>query len=154
MNRLVSSARNGSRPTECRITGCPGPIEAKGLCRKHYRWERLYGDATHEPPRGGPKQTPAALERAGVTKRQRDYWCSTGILNVPTDPATGRRLWTPTEVRVAVLLVRLTTAGVAPRAAVLIARDVVERATSVHKLGDGVILRVRETPADKAVTAF
>lgn len=138
----------------CSVEACRYPIEARGLCRKHYRWNRLYGDPLNQPPRGGPKMSPSALDRAGITKRQRDYWCATGILKVPTDPETGRRIWSTTEVRVAVLLARLTTAGVALAAAVPIARAVVTRSTEVHALGDGICLTVTESAEDQAVTTW
>lgn len=154
MTSPSTETRNGSKAAKCRIRACAGAIEAKGLCRKHYRWERMYGDATHEPPRGGPKVSPAALDDAGITRAQRNYWCNTGILRAPLDPDTGRRVWTAGEVRVAVLLIRLINAGVNLNAAVAIARDVVERSTNIHDLGQGISLVVRESAAQRSVTAW
>lgn len=154
MTAPTTTTRKGSAAPVCTVRGCAGAIEARGLCKKHYTWLRRYGDATHQPPRGGPRFSPAALEKAGVTNAQRNYWARTGRVSAPLDPATGRRSWTAVEVRVAVLLARLTGAGVELGAAVDIARAVVEHATHIHDLGHGVSLVVWESAEDKAVTAW
>lgn len=154
MSVPVLGARNGYPGVQCSAKGCADPIKARGLCNKHYVWLMRYGDVNHQPPRGGPKFSPAALEKAGVTKAQRNYWAKTGRVDAPLDPATGRRSWTASEVRVAILIARLTGAGVELDAAVTIARAVVEHATHIHDLGNGVSLVVWESTEDRAVTAW
>lgn len=71
--------------------------------------------------------------RAGITYRQLDYWTRTGYLHAANGdtPGTGNaRFYTVSEVAVATLMGRLTAAGITPRVAGELARDLTETGTA------------------------
>lgn len=70
-----------------------------------------------------------AARKARVSYRQLDYWTTHGLIRVKeANPGTGnRRRYTEREVRVLTLMARLVKAGVEPRAASKIARQIVTR---------------------------
>lgn len=71
----------------------------------------------------------------GATKRQVDYWTRAGYLVADNvEPGAGhRRSWAPEEVGVCRLLVRLTSAGLAPDVAARAARG-------EYEIGPGVFV--------------
>jgi hypothetical protein len=73
------------------------------------------------------------LDRAGISYRQLDYWTRAGILN-PTnggDPGSGRRRFYPTtELTIACLMRDLLEAGLNPRAAHTLARELADHGTA------------------------
>lgn len=87
-------------------------------------------------PRRDPHRTPAGyvtstelLALAHITYRQLDYWTRIGILNATNgnEPGTGNpRLYARTEIPVACLMRDLLEAGLTPRAAHQLARDLAE----------------------------
>jgi hypothetical protein len=73
------------------------------------------------------------LDRAGITYRQLDVWTRAGLLNPSNgnEPGTGRpRFYPTTELTVACLMAQLLRAGLNPRVAHRIARDLSETGTS------------------------
>lgn len=139
--------------TTCSYPGCDLPHRARDLCAKHYRRLMAYGDPAGSSPRGGPVLTPSALERAGLSSRQWNYWCLRGWLQVPV-AENGRRAWSRREVRIALLMHRLTAAGFTAATAAEIAREVVVSSRGAVALGQGLVLRVVEPPADRDVDLF
>lgn len=139
---------------ECTVADCRKPQRCRGLCRTHYdRWLK-YDDPMHTPGPGGPTSTPRALTRYGLSKKQRDYWIMRGWLKVPLDPRTGRRAWTATEIRVALVMARLTGAGLDLATAARVARSTVVRGRPQHRLAGGLVLTVTEPASDRDVDPF
>lgn len=68
------------------------------------------------------------LHRAGITYRQLDYWCRTGYLQpVKATPGTGNlRLFPVAQLGLARLASNLLSAGMAPRQAFDLARQLLE----------------------------
>jgi hypothetical protein len=144
------------RPTRtavgCTVEGCKKPHEARGLCVAHYRRWQLYGDPQHVVGRkGGPKFTPAILERAGLTRRQLDYWCQRGLLRCPI--VNKRRMWPHGEIRTALLLQKLSDAGLSLERAGEVARATIS-GEAQHSLAPGVLLIVTEAAEAKSLPKF
>lgn len=132
-----------------------GPVYSNGMCRRHYERGRRFGDPLAPAKLGGPKFTPDALERAGITQRRLNHWHAKGYLNAPlVPPGNRRRQWTAQEVRVALLMARLLDAGIdLPRAAGM-ARNVVTKRQRSFELAEGLHLQVRELPDDAKASPF
>lgn len=56
----------------CTVAGCRRPLEARGLCAKHYQRWRVHGDPTVVKPRG---PAPQHGTRARYRKGCRDECC-------------------------------------------------------------------------------
>ena len=78
----------------------------------------------------------------GITYRQLDYWVWQGYLR-PADPTPGTgvpREWPEAELEIARRMGRLTTAGLTPAAAAVIARDT----WPAGELAPGITITVTE----------
>lgn len=138
----------------CKAGECTSAAYAHGYCRSHYgRWTR-YGDPMATAKVGGPKYTPDVLERAGLTRRVLAYWHRVGYLRAPLDPKGNRRAWNANEVRIALVMDRLTKAGISLERAARIARDVVESGRTQHRLGALIRLTVVEDPEHREVNPW
>ncbi len=68
------------------------------------------------------------LDRAGITFRRLDYWTRTKLLRIAdATPGSGnRRIWAATEIPVAILIRRLSGAGIDIRVAGPLARHLLD----------------------------
>jgi hypothetical protein len=57
--------QTGGLPVElCSVDGCERPVQARGLCPRHYRRLMRTGTRSHGSPRPGPQKPPEAATRA------------------------------------------------------------------------------------------
>jgi hypothetical protein len=138
----------------CTVPNCQRPYYALDLCRSHYNRAQLYGDPTHQARRGGPKYTPSILEEAGIPPHTLRRWVREGHLNVPLHSTGNKRIWNPREVRIALLLQRLTDAGLPTATAAKVARSVVLTGRTAVDIGEGVSVAVAENPEHRRASAF
>lgn len=101
----------------------------------------------------GTAEGPPVTGKSAPTYRQVDYWTRAGYLRPasgnPTPGSGHRREWDETELDVALLMGKLTEAGLMPRAAALVARQHVGGAGEVQ-LADGVTVTVTTPQAADA----
>lgn len=137
---------------KCSIRGCKRDLYALELCRFHHNRAKVYGDPLHQAPKGGPKSTPLVLEVIpGHTLRR---WVREGHLDAPLHSTGNKRVWNSREVRVALLLQRLTVAGLPTPTAARVARSVVLTGRSGVRIADGVTVHVTEHPDHRRASAF
>lgn len=131
------------RARTCSLPECAKPHEALGLCKGHYIRQRKYGDPRAVGRIGPEASTPEIFAVNGLTYRQIRYWCGKGLIDAPIDPDRKVRRWTPDEVRAALLIHSLSSAGLPLNMAARIAREQLA-GTTEHQLGEGVLLLVAE----------
>lgn len=128
----------------CTYGNCDGKRLAKGLCRKHYERQLKHGDPSLVGLRGGQRTAPPELDAAGITTRQRNYWASSGIIPVP-QADNGRYLWSHDAIRMALLVQRLSAAGMSVQHAGVVAQAVVCHGATEVELFEGVTVTVAES---------
>lgn len=97
--------------------------------------------------RPGPQADPhvAAMLAAGVSRDQQSRWAAAGHLGVSADPANPSRwVWTAEAARRAILMRRLTDAGLSVQRASFIAEAVVDGREQFVEVGPGLWLEVAE----------
>lgn len=127
----------------CTYGTCETKQLAKGLCRKHYDRQLKYGDPSLVGLRGGQRTVPDELTAAGITSRQRNYWASNGIIPVPMG-VNGRYIWSDDTTRMALLVQRLSAAGMSVQHAGVVAQAVVCHGATTVELFEGVSVLVSE----------
>lgn len=74
-DRPLTPVKPTAQPVRCEVDGCESIKVARGLCDKHYRRLRLYGSATHVPPRKArPKQKGPGRKRVNEQGYVAIYW--------------------------------------------------------------------------------
>ncbi len=127
----------------CSQPDCTGEQLALGLCRKHYDRQRKYGCAEFTKPSGGPRTAPEELEAAGISARQRNYWASNGVIPVIQSDG-GRYLWNDDSIRMALIVQRLSPAGMSVPHAGVVAQAIVRHKARRVELFSGVSIVVDE----------
>jgi MerR-like DNA binding protein len=89
--------------------------------------------------------TTDTLLSEGITYRQLDHWCKAGYLHVSSKGSGTPRDWPHREVKVARFMARLVTAGLTPKAAAEVARQVAasDEPIAVIEIGAGITVGVR-----------
>jgi len=92
------------------------------------------------------------VEHTGITYRQLDHWTSSGYLNADNNrPGNGHhRRYPDTEHRIADLMARLVTIGMAPAQAAVIGRASVERGVSALDLPGDIRIVFKKPKAGDA----
>lgn len=119
------------------LTGMDRKVAGRLVTQYEQANIELPARTTEPAPTAEGISSEALAERAGLTIRQVDYWSRVGWLHPDGGNGSGTsRRFGPEEIRVAVIMARLTAAGIVPEAANRVARGQAELAPGVRVLVD------------------